>query len=519
MTIYRSPLPAIRLRGISITDRVFEGLGDDPDRVILIDGTSGAETTVAMFKDRIRRLAGGLAARGIGPGDVVAILAPNSPDFAVAFHAIAYAGATVTTLNPSYTAHEVQHQLADSGARLLFLHGPLIEVAKAAPPGTRVAEIVTFAPAEGYASLEDVMGDPLAAQVPVDLTGAAVALPYSSGTTGLPKGVRLSHRNLVSNVDQVQGALAIRPGDMTAAFLPFFHIYGMNTLMNAFLARGAGLVCMPRFELEAFLGHIARHRSRLVLIAPPVAVALAKHPLVDQYDLSSLEVLMSGAAPLGAELAAAVGARLGCVMMQGYGMTEMSPVSHIAPETDPRPGRVGFTMPNTECRLVDPATGTDAAPGGEGELWIRGPQVMLGYLNAPEATANTLTPDGWLKTGDLAAFDPDGQMSIRDRLKELIKVSGFQVAPAEVEADLLAHPDIADAAVIGVPDDQAGERPIAFLVPRAGHTLDVAALGPFLAEQLASYKRPREIRVVEAIPKSASGKILRRVLKAQYLAG
>ena len=167
MTIYRSPLPAIRLRGISITDRVFEGLGDDPDRVILIDGTSGAETTVAMFKDRIRRLAGGLAARGIGPGDVVAILAPNSPDFAVAFHAIAYAGATVTTLNPSYTAHEVQHQLADSGARLLFLHGPLIEVAKAALPGTRVAEIVTFAPAEGYASLEDVMGDPLAAQVPV----------------------------------------------------------------------------------------------------------------------------------------------------------------------------------------------------------------------------------------------------------------------------------------------------------------------------------------------------------------
>ena len=228
---------------------------------------------------------------------------------------------------------------------------------------------------------------------------------------------------------------------------------------------------------------------------------------------------MSGAAPLGGDVAAAVGARLGCVVMQGYGMTEMSPVSHIVPENDPRDGRVGLTVANTECRLVDPATGTDAAPGGEGELWIRGPQVMLGYLNAPEATANTLTPDGWLKTGDLAAFDPDGQMSIRDRLKELIKVSGFQVAPAEVEADLLAHPDIADAAVIGVPDDQAGERPIAFLVPRAGHTLDVAALGPFLAEQLASYKRPREIRVIEAIPKSASGKILRRVLKAQYLAG
>lgn len=519
MTIYRSPLPDIRLRDQSITERLFEGLGDDPARVVLIDGPTGAEMTVAGLKDRIRCLAAGLMARGIGPGAVVAVFAPNSPDFAVAFHAVAYAGATVTTLNPSYTAHEVTHQLADSGARLVIAHAALMPVVTAALHDTAVTEVVTLTACEGHATIDDLMTAPLAAQVPVDLDRHAVALPYSSGTTGLPKGVRLSHRNLVANVDQVHVALNIRPGDMSVAFLPFFHIYGMNTLMNAFLARGAGLVCMPRFDLAAFLTLVERHRSRMILIAPPVAVALAKHPLVDSHDLSSVEVMLSGAAPLGGDLAAAVGARLGCTMIQGYGMTEMSPVSHIVPETDPRAGRVGFTVPGTECRLVDPVTGTDAAPGGEGELWVRGPQVMQGYHNAPEATAATLTADGWLKTGDLAAFDEDGQLSIRDRLKELIKVSGFQVAPAEVEADLLTHPDIADAAVIGVPDDHAGERPVAFLVPRAGHVLHVEELEPFLATQLASYKRPREIRVVEAIPKSASGKILRRVLKAQYLAG
>lgn len=518
MTIYRSPLPDIRLRDISITERLFEGLGADPDRVVLVDGPSGAALTAGALRDRIRRLAGGLQARGIGPGKVVAIFAPNMPDYCTAFHAIAFAGATVTTINPSYTATELTHQLAASGAAMVLTLPALMDEVAVARAGTAVTEVISLTACDRAPSIDEVMAAPLAAQVPVDLTRDAVALPFSSGTTGLPKGVRLSHRNLVANVDQVHQALEILPGEMTVGFLPFFHIYGMNTLMNVFLCRGAGIVTMPRFDLAAFLGHIQTWRMRLVLIAPPVAVALAKHPVVGDYDLSSLRVLMSGAAPLGGDVAAAVGARLGCTSIQGYGMTEMSPVSHISPLADARAGSVGIILPNTECRIVDPVSGADQGPGAEGELWVRGPQVMLGYHDAPEATAATLT-DGWLHTGDLAAFDGDGHLFIRDRLKELIKVSGFQVAPAELEADLLGHPDVADAAVIGIPDDLTGERPVAFIVAAAGRVPDLAAIHDFLAERLATFKLPRDIHVVAAIPKSASGKILRRQLKAQLLAG
>ncbi len=516
MTIYPSPRAALPLRALSITERVFEGLAHDPDRLALIDGPTGKGVTAAALRERITRLAGGLRARGIGPGTVVAILAPNSPDYCAAFHAVAYAGATVTTINPGYTAPEIAHQLRDSGAEVAIAQAALLPGLQANDLPLRA--VYSVEPTAGHLSLDELLADPLPAQVPVDLDRDVVALPYSSGTTGLPKGVRLSHRNLVANVDQVLAGLRILPSEMTVGFLPFFHIYGMNTLMNVFLARGAGMVTMPRFDLAAFLGHIQTHRARLVLIAPPVAVALAKHPLVDNYDLSSLEVLMSGAAPLGGDVAAALGKRLGCVALQGYGMTELSPVSHICPEDDVRAGSVGPNLPNTDCRLVDPVTGTDAAPGAEGELWVRGPQVMMGYHNAPEATAATLT-DGWLHTGDLGAYDADGHLSIRDRLKELIKVSGFQVAPAEVEAELLGHPDVADAAVIGLPDDESGERPLAFIVPAAGRSPDLDSIRAHLKSRLAAYKQPAALHIVDAIPKSASGKILRRVLKTQITGG
>ena len=421
-----SPLPPLTRRDQSITERVFEGLLYQPDRVALIDGPSGATLTGRALRDRIERLAGGLQAKGIGPGGVVAIFAPNMPDYATVFHAVAYAGATITTVNPAYTAHELAHQLKDSGATWLFTLDALLPKASEAIQGLGPIQIVTM-----EAGLEVMMGQRLTAQVPVDLDAHVLALPYSSGTTGLPKGVRLSHRNLVANVDQVLAGLEVRPGEMTVAFLPFFHIYGMNVLMNLFLAAGTGLVTMPRFDLAAFLTHVQTHAMRLVLIAPPVAVALAKHPLVDQFDIRSLQVMMSGAAPLGGDVAAAVGARLNCAVMQGYGMTELSPVSHISPVPGFKSGSVGVLVPDTSARVVDPASGADLGPGQEGELWIKGPQVMLGYHNAPESTDLALT-DGWLRTGDLAAFDADGHFFIRDRLKDLIKVSGFQVAPAEV---------------------------------------------------------------------------------------
>lgn len=502
--IYQSPYPPIALTGESITERVLRGLGPDPSRVVLIDGPSGRELTAGALEEGIRRLAGGLVARGLGKGDVVAILAPNCPEYAVAFHGIAYAGATVTTINPTYTAPEVAHQLDDSGARLLITVPAFLETAKAAAGGR---DIFVIGEAEGATPLTALMGAPLAAQVPVEAATDVVVLPYSSGTTGLPKGVRLTHRNLVANVDQCLAVIGCEAGEWSVGFLPFFHIYGQTVLMNMHLAAGAGVVTMPRFDLEQFLTLAAKHRTPTLFSAPPVAVALAKHPMVAGFDLGHVERFFSGAAPLGGDVGDAVAARLGCLSVQGYGMTEMSPVSHATPRGQARTGSVGVTLPSTECRIV--VAGRDAGPGEAGELWVRGPQVMAGYHNRPEATAETLV-DGWLKTGDLAEVDAEGWVFIRDRMKELIKVKGFQVAPAEVEEALLTCPMVKDAAVKGVPDDEAGEVPVAFIVPAEG--ADEAAIRAHLAARLAHYKLPRRISFIDAIPKSASGKILRRML-------
>jgi acyl-CoA synthetase (AMP-forming)/AMP-acid ligase II len=505
--IYTSPYPPIALRGESITERVLRGLAGNPDRVAMIDGPSGREVTAGALEAGIRRLAGGLRARGLGKGDVVAILAPNLPEYAVVFHGVAFAGATITTINPTYTGPEVAHQLKDSGARLLVTIPAFLETALAAADGIEVAVI---GEAEGATPLAALMGEPLAAQVPVDDGVDVAVLPYSSGTTGLPKGVRLTHRNLVANVEQCQVCFQVQTGDRVVAFLPFFHIYGQTVLMNVYLATSGTVITLPRFDLEQFLRLCVQHATPTMFIAPPVAVALAKHPLVDKFDLSPVKRLVSGAAPLSAEVAEAVTRRTGVQARQGYGMTEMSPVSHSVPFGISVPGAIGVAVASTEFRVVDPATGQDVAAGAEGELWVRGPQVMPGYHNRPEATAATLTSDGWLKTGDLAQVDAAGHVFIRDRLKELIKVKGFQVAPAEVEAALLTSPMVKDAAVRGVPDEEAGEVPVAFVVPAEG--AEEGAIRAHLAGQLAHYKLPKRISFIEAVPKSASGKILRRML-------
>ncbi len=375
-------------------------------------------------------------------------------------------------------------------------------------------EIFTIGDAPGTTPFADLMGPPLAEQVPVDTARDTLVMPYSSGTTGLPKGVMLTHRNLVANVEQMQASRPVAPGEWTVGFLPFFHIYGMTVLANLYLGAGGGVVTMPRFDLEMFLKLIQTHRTRQAFCVPPVVLALAKHPMVDHFDLSGLEYVFSGAAPMGEQLSNAAAGRLGLICEQGYGMTEMSPVSHVSALGKGRPGSAGQTIAGTECRIVDIATGRDLATGAEGELWVRGPQVMKGYLNNPRATAETLTDDGWLRTGDIASIDADGFLFIHDRLKELIKVKGFQVAPAELEAELLTCPGVADAAVVGQPDDEAGEVPVAFVVRAPGATVTEDEIAAYLADRLAHYKQLRGVHFVDAIPKSASGKILRRVLKA-----
>ncbi len=480
------------------------------DEVAIIDGPTGQVTTAGQLMEQIKRLAGGLTARGVLPGGTVAILAPNLPEYPVVFHGVAWGGGTVTTINPTYTAPEIRHQLQDAGAGMLVTIAMFADTARAAMEGTGCTELVVLDGGDGVTTLSDIMGEPLSEQAPVNPREHVVVLPYSSGTTGRPKGVMLTHRNLVANVRQAAAVADIRPTDTAIAFLPFFHIYGMTVLMNLFLNQRAKLVTMPRFDLEMYLSLIQAHQATRLYIVPPVALGLAKHPMVDEYDVSSVTQVFCGAAPLGPEIEAAVGTRFGANSVQGYGMTELSPISHMTVGDDIRHGSSGQAVPGTECRIVDPETLEDLPVGLEGELWVRGPQVMKGYLNNPDATAETMAEGGWLRTGDLAEIDGDGFMFIRDRLKELIKYKGFQVAPAEVEAALCACVGVTDAAVIGRNDAEAGELPIAFVVA-AG--IDEAAIRAHCEGCLASYKRPVEYRFVESVPKSASGKILRRELR------
>ena len=510
--IIESPYPQIEISDLTVTQRVFAGI--DPVALVLIDGPSGRSLTGAQFIHAVQSLAGGLTAAGYGAGTCVALMAPNMPEYCTVFHASLWAGGTVTPINPTYTAPETRHQLVDAGADLLITVAAFAGIAREAIKGTAVRQIVIIdAEIDGTLPLSALNGTPMAQQVPVDLDTHVATLPYSSGTTGLPKGVMLTHRNLTVNIDQTLAASNHEPGETTVAFLPFFHIYGLQVLMNINLAAGGTTITMPRFDLAQFLALCTEHRTPRLWIVPPVALALAKHPLVETFDLSFVIQINSAAAPLGADVAQAMGNRLGTAATQGYGMTELAPVSHVSRPGFSKPGASGRTLPNTQSRIVDPETLADMPPGQDGELWVRGPQVMKGYLNNPQATADTITPDGWLRTGDIAHFDADGYLYVTDRLKELIKVKGFQVAPAELEALLLTHPEITDVAMIGVPDADAGEVPMGFVVATGALTLE--DLHDFLEPQVAHYKHVKRLELVSEIPKSASGKILRRVLRDQ----
>ena len=488
-------------------------LGDKP---ALIDGPSGRAVSYADLERSVRSLAAGLSARGFAKGDTFAIFMPNVPEYAAAFHGAVAAGGRCTTANPRYTARELGRQLADSRAKLLLTTPPSLDIARQAAAQAGDREVFVLGEAAGVLSFSDLLGDPGAApDVAFDPANDIAAVPYSSGTTGLSKGVMLSHRNLVANVVQCEALFALSPGDVVIAALPFFHLAGLAGIMNTGLRAGATIVTMPRFEPGPFLDLLERYAVTRGHVVPPMALALARHPAVAGRDLTALRHITCGAAPLGAELEEEVAQRLGCEVSQVYGLTETSPITHMTPPFSGagKRGSVGPAVPGTECRLVDPHTGADAAPGKPGEVWLRGPQVMRGYLNNPEATAATIDPEGWLHTGDLGIADQDGWLTIADRVKELIKYKGLQVAPAELEAILITHPHVADCAVIGVPDEQAGEAPKAFVVP-AGDDFDADAVLGFVAGQVAPYKRIRLIECVPEIPKSPSGKVLRRLLRA-----
>ena len=536
-------IPDIDLVGFTLVRA--RALGNRP---ALINGTSGQTIGYAQLERDVRALAAGLAARGFGRGDTFAIYMPNAPEYATAFYGAIAAGGRCTTINPLYTARELAHQLTDSGARMLLTVPAFLDAAREAVAGLHcelfvLGEIqdMRLAPnagednEPGYADrggvganahaggpdesgampFSELFGDPEAAPRPeIDPAHDIAALPYSSGTTGLSKGVMLSHRNLVANILQMAPVLRMRTDEETViAVLPLFHIYGLSVIMNYGLWSGATLVTMGRFELQSYLDLSERHHVTRAFVVPPIALALAHHPAVEGRDLSHLRAIVCGAAPLGVELEDACTERIGAPVIQAYGMTELSPGATVSPFGQPRrPGSVGPPRPGTECRLVDPASEQDVENGERGELWVRGPQVMCGYLNNHAATAAMIGSDGWLRTGDVATVDEHGWFWIVDRVKELIKYKGFQVAPAELEAILITHPEVADCAVIGIPDEQAGELPKAFVVSAASGC-DPDAVMEFVCTQVAPHKRIREIELVREIPKSPSGKILRRVLR------
>ncbi len=517
MAILTSPVGSVDIPDASITEFFLRRVDDHPEKAALVDGMTGRTLTYAELREAIFRTAGGLAEVGFGKGDVLAIMAPNIPEYAVAFHAVALLGGAATTINPTYTAHEVLHQLVDAGAKYMVTIGMFLETAQEAAAGTHVDEIYTFDGAEGSIPFNTLIGEArVTHQVPVDPAEDIAVLPYSSGTTGLSKGVMLTHRNLVANLAQAEPILEMTPGgEVLVAVLPFFHIYGMQVLMNGAIANGATVVTMPRFDLELFLGILEDHKVTRAYIVPPIVLAMAKHPLVDEYDLSALKVIFSGAAPLGADVAQEAAERTGAEVVQGYGLTETSPVTHSTMLGHSRPGSIGWALPLTEVRIVDPETGKDCGVGEDGEIWIRGPQVMKGYLNNPEATADCIDADGFFHTGDIGHVDEHDHYYVVDRLKELIKYKGFQVPPAELEALLLTHPSVVDAAVIPVPDEEAGELPKAYIVLKPAVPATASEIMEFVAEHVATYKQIRIVEFVDSIPKSASGKILRRILRDQ----
>ena len=493
-----------------------------PNKTAIVDGDR--RTTFSELDTHTDRLAVALQGIGVSKGDFVGIMAPNCLEFEIGFFGILKAGATVTTINSGYREREIAAQLTTSGAAVLIVHDSLLEMAKAAAKDTPSLQrlIAINDSADDADSFWGLIGGASGEPTPVEVDPVRdlAALPFSSGTTGVNKGVMLSHENLYVNVRQLVDRDETNHfvhDDIVLVHLPLFHIYGMTALMQQALYVGATQVMMGRFDMAVFLSLIQDHRVTVLYTAPPVGVGLSQTPLVDDHDLSSLRLIMFGAAPMSAELQLRIAARLGCPAIQGYGLTETSPLTHMDfADERMKPGSIGPVVPDIEQRVVDMETGlVDLGPNELGELLVRGANVMRGYYNQPEATAAAIDADGWLFTGDLVKIDEDGYVFVCDRKKELIKYSGFQVPPAELEGILLEHPAVADAAVIGKGDLEHGEIPKAFVVLKAGSAASDRELMDYVGEQVATFKRVREVEFVDAIPKNPSGKLLRRVLVAR----
>ncbi|MBT4582073.1 MAG: AMP-binding protein [Gammaproteobacteria bacterium] len=514
--IFKSKVPDIQVPESDLTSVVLTRVDELGEKAALVDGISGRSISYLQLRELIAKMATGLHLRGFKKGDVFATFMPNVPEYAVVFLGVASAGGINTTVNSLYSTSDLVHQFKDSKAKFLLTIPDFLDRALPAAKECGIEEVFVLGESEGLTPFSDLLdNDGSAPNIEIDPKKDLVALPYSSGTTGLSKGVMLTHENLIANMVLSCQPNPVDETDSMIGVLPFFHIYGMVLILNLAIYRGATLVTMPRFELEHFLQMVQDYKITCLNLVPPIVLALAKHPLVENYDLSSVRIIGCGAAPLGGETEQACAARLDCKIHQGYGLTEVAGASHVNPADgiSNKPGAVGPVLPNTASKIVDPETGEQLGANQRGEVLIAGPHVMPGYLNNEEATRNCIDDEGWFHTGDIGYADDDGCFYIVDRVKELIKYKGYQVAPAELEALLVSHSAIADAAVIPSPDEEAGEIPKAFVVLK--EEISPEEIMKFIADQVAPHKKIRKLDIVDEIPKAASGKILRRVLVEQ----
>jgi long-chain acyl-CoA synthetase len=476
----------------------------------------GRTTTYGELREQVAAMRGGLAARGLKPGDRVALVAPNNWFFVVSYLAALGAGAVVVPLNPMAPAKELERELAVVGARMAVV-GPSGREAFAGVDRSAVGLEEVFVPEgadlEGATSLEELFS---AEPAPVvdRAEGDDALLMFTAGTAGPPKAARLTHGNLLANLDQVQRhpGLAVRPQDVGLAVLPLFHIFGLNAVLGLALRAGASVVLVERFDPASTLEAVREHGVTLLAGAPPVFSAWAGLSGVAREALATVRLAVSGGAPLATETAEAFRSRFGLPIWEGYGLTETSPiVSSSLAGGEPRPGSIGVPLPGVEVRLVD-EEGEDALEGDPGEIWVRGPNVFPGYWQDEATTAAVVTPDGWLRTGDVAVTDDDGYLYLVDRAKDLIIVSGFNVFPAEVEEVLVEHPGIAQAAVVGVEHPHSGETVKAYVVVEPGRLLEEEEVISFCADRLARYKCPTAVTFVDSLPEGLVGKVLRRAL-------
>ena len=510
-----------------------EGKWDEiPDKVALRCSLQNFKPiTYRELDGRVSAAAHALRDLGFKQGDVINIHLHNCEQFVVAFLATSALGGCASTSNPVYTASELAGQHIDSGTKFVLTSKDYAETMSAATAESGVRSVHYIEEPTCFANAPPTDAPVPALERPIDPLTDCLVLPYSSGTTGKPKGVVLTQFNLSANTLQCRSIFggAVGASDRLVGVLPLFHIYGMTVLMAYNFLAQSELVLLSKFEPQQFLETMQNHTISVGFLVPPIVLFLAKHPMVQGFNMTALRWIVSGAAPLDAVTQSALSDQLQTPILQAWGMTELSPIGLSYPPPPPMSDTAAYetwrrhmgssgTLPaSTQGMVIDPASGASLPPGELGELCISGPQVMTGYLNRPDATAETIRPDGFLRTGDLAYYTEDGYVFITERLKELIKVKGLQVAPAEVEGCLLELDEVADAAVIGVPDERAGELPKAFVVLAAGVEMTADGIRSALGEKLAPHKLPGEVEFVEAIPKSASGKILRKDLRAAEL--